>query len=368
MALMRLAKDWADSRQRDLTLSVLTVDHGLRADSAEEARRVGEWASSLGLAHHVLAWEGEKPGTGLQARAREARYGLMAGWCRANDAGLILTGHTLDDQAETVLMRLDRSLSPGSLSGIAAKGSWEGIALFRPLLGARRQDLRDYLAALGQDWIEDPSNADPRFERVRVRQALSGLSGQGISPERLASLAEASARTSLLLERLAGQWLTRWLEEEEAGMCHVPKEPFLVLPEALQEHILGRIVRHYGGGQFEPEPEELRRLAGWVRSGSVRCTLGGALMGRRKQGFWAAREPGRISSVPFIIPEGGTAVWDGRFLVKAAPGSSVTPAGRRAVPIGEDVPAFVRRGYPFVEQPAGTEAEPQISILRITTA
>ena len=364
-ALMRLARGWANDHHPALKLSVLTIDHGLRPEAAEEAQRVGAWALSLGLSHHVLAWEGPKPDTGIQALAREARYGLMAGWCRDNEAGLLLTGHTLDDQAETVLMRLARSLSPGSLAGIAAEGSWDGLPLLRPLLKARREALRDYLTGIGQDWIEDASNADRRFERVRVREALTGLEGQHVTPERLAALAEASARTNLLLERLAMQWLTRWLKEEETGICHVPKEPFLVLPEALQQHVLARIVRHYGGGQFQPEADELRRLARWVVAGSVRCTLGGALLGRRKQGFWVAREAGRVAPVPLVIPESGAAVWDGRFLVTAAPGTGVSAPGRGPLPLGGDVPAVARRAYPVVAQPAGATENPQVAFLRL---
>jgi tRNA(Ile)-lysidine synthase len=364
-ALMLLARDWAAAHHPDLKISVLTVDHGLRPEAADEAMRVGEWATALGLPHHVLVWEGPKPETGLQAKAREARYSLLAGWCRENDAGLLLTGHTLDDQAETVLMRLDRSLSPGSLAGIAAQGSWDGFPLFRPLLAAGREPLRDYLTSLGQEWIDDPSNDDRRFERVRVRQALSGLLRHGVTPERLAALAQSSARTNLLLENLAGQWLSRWLTEEEAGICHVPKDPFLVLPEPLQQLILARIIRHYGGGQFRPEAEELRRLARWVGQGPVRCTLGGAVLGRRKQGFWVTREAARIAAEPLIIPAGGAAVWDGRFHVTAAPGAAVRAAGDEPVAISEDVPAFVRRAYPVVQQPEGSPEAPRIAFLRL---
>jgi tRNA(Ile)-lysidine synthase len=364
-ALIRLAREWAEANHPQLKLSVLTVDHGLRPESADEARQVGDWARGLGLSHHVLAWDGAKPESGLQARARQARYGLMARWCGENGASLLLTGHTLDDQAETVLMRLERSQSPGSLAGIPAKGSWDGLALLRPLLGARRQALRDYLASLGQDWIEDPSNDDPRFERVRVRQALAGLAGGEVTPERLAALAEACARTGILLERLGLQWLSRWLKEEETGICHVPRDPFLLLPEPLQQDILARILRHYGGGQSQPEPEELRRLARWVAEGPVRCTLGGALLGRRKQSFWVAREPGRVSPEPLVIPDSGSAVWDGRFLVTAAPGASVSLPERGALPLTDNVPGFVRRTYPAVQQPEGTSGIPQVTFLRL---
>lgn len=362
---MRLARDWAVNHHPDMRISVLTVDHGLRPDAAPEARRVGEWAQALGLSHHVLVWEGQKPETGLQAKAREARYNLLVAWCRSHDAGVLLTGHTLDDQAETVLMRLDRSLGPGSLAGIAAQGSFDGFQLFRPLLAARREALRDYLTGLGQDWIEDPSNDDRRFERVRVRQALSGLLRHGVTPERLAALAQSSSRTNLLLERLASQWLARWLTEEEAGICHVPAGPFITLPEQLQQNILAHIIRHYGGGQFRPEAAELRRLARWVEQGPVRCTLGGALLGRRKQGFWVTREAARIAVEPMIIPAGGAAVWDGRFHITAAPGSVVRAAGDVAVGLSAEVPAFVRRVYPVVEQPEGAPEAPRIAVLRL---
>jgi tRNA(Ile)-lysidine synthase len=365
-ALMRLARDWAQTHHPDLTLSVLTIDHGLRQASAGEARLVGEWAVQLGLQHHVLAWEGEKPSSGLQARAREARYGLMAGWCRDNGASLLLTGHTLDDQAETVLMRLVRSLSPDSVAGIPRFGDWEGLRLFRPLLNARRAALRDYLVALGQGWVEDESNADRHFERVRARQELAELRSSGVTPERLAALAEAGARTTALLDRLTGRWLSIWLKEEEAGFCHVPAEPFVELPLPLQQRILARIVSHYGGGQSTPEADELRRLAQWVFDGPVRCTLGGALMGRRKHGFYVCREAGRIAAEPLIVPDTGKALWDGRFLITAAPGTTVRPPNGEALPLGDGVPVFARRAYPLVEQPAGTDTGPVIAFQRIT--
>ena len=132
MALLRLTQTWAASHHPGLRLSVLTVDHRLRAASAAEARQVGQWAAALGLSHHILEWAGEpKPKTGIQAAARAARYGLMAAWCRANGAELLLTGHTLDDQAETVAMRMARTASPDSLAGIRPLGDWQGLPLVR---------------------------------------------------------------------------------------------------------------------------------------------------------------------------------------------------------------------------------------------
>lgn len=368
VALMCLARDWARTHHIGLTLTVLTVDHDLRSGSAVEALRVAGWASDLGLPHHILHWSGEKPASGIQARAREARYRLMRDWCSMAGAGLLLTAHTLDDQAETVLMRLSRTTSPDSLAGIASFGAWGGLALFRPLLGLRRQALRDDLLQRGQPWIEDPSNDDPRFERVRIRRQLAGLAACGITPERLADLALAAARTAARLEHLATAWTRQFVAEDEAGLCHVPSEPLNSLPLPLRQRILGRIVCHYGGGQASPEPHELRRLAAWVEEGPVRCTLAGALLGRRKTGFWVTREAARISPEPLIVPAAGRALWDGRFLVTAPPGTRITAAAGRQVPLAPAIPAYARRAYPLPEPPEGQPGKVSIGFLKLNPA
>ena len=353
-ALMRLAADWARTNHPGLKLSVLTVDHGLRPEAASEAARVNQWAEALDLPHHVLRWSEEpKPTTGIQARARAARYGLMAAWCRANGAAALLTAHTLDDQAETVLMRLSRTTSPDSLAGIRPVGDWEGLPVLRPLLRVRREALRGWLTTLGQPWVEDPSNDDTRFERVRARRSLAGM-GASIT-ERLAALAEKSAYAATLLERLARRWISLFLQEHEAGICHIAANDFRDLPEALQERILAVVIDRYGGGQGAPEADELRRAARWAcgQDGPVRCTLGGALLGRRKTGFWLTREAARIAGSPLIITESGKCLWDNRFLIEAQPGTSVTPTATRKVPPIPGVPVYAQRACPWIEQPDG---------------
>lgn len=366
LALMRLACGWAASHQPGLRLSVLTVDHRLRNGSAAEAAQVAQWAAACGLAHQILVWAAEpKPKTGIQARARAARYGLMASWCRAHGADLLLTGHTLDDQAETVAMRLTRTESPDSLAGIRPEGDWQGLRLSRPLLGLRRAALRAYLDRIGQHWIDDPSNEDSRFERVRVRRALAVAEQAGDAPERLAGLASANAARARDLAAAAGQWLRRWLDERDAGYCLMPAEAFRALPEDLRQRVLARIIGHYGGEASAPEAGELRRFANWAAGGAgpPRRTLGGIVAGRRKHGFWIAREPGRVPADAVSVPESGEVLWDRRFLIKAAPGSTVTPAGARRPALGPDVPVFAREAYPWVEQPAGSPGMAQIGFL-----
>jgi tRNA(Ile)-lysidine synthase len=173
MALACLAHGFLAGRGEQDRLFAVTVDHGLRPESAGEAERAGEFCAALGIDHEIRRWDGDKPAAGLQAAARDARYRLLAEAARNAGCGMVLTGHTLDDQAETVAMRQARGPGRG-LSGIApatlyARRTW----FVRPLIVLRRADLRAFLKERGQDWVDDPSNFDPRFERVRLRGSLS---------------------------------------------------------------------------------------------------------------------------------------------------------------------------------------------------
>jgi len=171
-ALLCLLHDFLSGCGEQNRLFAITVDHGLRPESAEEAKRAGDFCAALGIPHEIRRWEGKKPGAGLQAAAREARYRLLAEAAEGAGCSLVMTGHTLDDQAETVAMRHVRGAGRG-LSGVAPATLYEKRIWFvRPLIRQRRVDLRAYLASRGQDWIDDPSNKDPRFERVRMREAI----------------------------------------------------------------------------------------------------------------------------------------------------------------------------------------------------
>ncbi len=259
MALLRLVAAW----RQGISTTVLTVDHGLRPDSAIEARQVAAWCSGLGLPHVTLAWEGEKPTTGLQAKARAARYDLMTGWCRANAVAWLLTAHTMDDQAETVLMRLARTTSFDSLAGIPEVGVWKGVRLFRPLLGEKRQTLRGYLRGLGQLWIDDPSNGDERFERVRIRKALPVLQELGVTADGLSRFAEQARAVSEGLAAAAADWCRHHARGFDEGYCVVPLADFLDQAAAIRGRILGRLIGTYGSGKGA-EPAELALLSAWA--------------------------------------------------------------------------------------------------------
>ncbi len=170
LALLHVVARWRAEASGAPRVTVLTVDHGLRAGSRAEALMVGRAAADRGLQHDILGWSRPEGATGgLQAGARQARYDLMAGYCYAHDIEALVTAHHLDDQAETFLMRLKRGSGLDGLAAIPERGHWAAISLFRPLLGVAKARLAATVAEAGLDFAVDPSNDDRRFERVRVR-------------------------------------------------------------------------------------------------------------------------------------------------------------------------------------------------------
>jgi tRNA(Ile)-lysidine synthase len=337
VAMLRLAHA---ARREGQTLSVLTVDHRLRAGSTEEASWVKSLCAEFGVSHETLVWEGLKPKTGIQAKARQARYDLMSAWCRAHGAGILLTAHTKDDQAETVAMRMQRTRSPESLSGILSEMSWGGVTVSRPLLQERREGLRGYLRGVGQTWLEDPSNDSDAFERVRVRKALNGDAG-------LAELARESAEAARSLAGEARDWLTAELTCFVEGYGTMPRATFNALRLARRMAILRRLLAIFAGGTASPP--ELERLCLWLESSAAsRRTLGGAVFAARSKHVLIGREWSRIE--PVVVAAATTLAWDGRFQIDAVPGSVIVPAGRiPRLPRRADLPRFVQDGLPMID-------------------
>src|SRR5690606_12902459 len=157
------------------------VDHGLRAEAAAEARQVAAISERLGVSQAIRTWTGDKPASGISQAARLARYGLLAAAATEAQTDLVLTGHTMDDPAETVAMRRargDAHADRRGLAGMARATLFEDrVWIVRPLLAQRRHALRAMLAGLGEAWIDDPSNEAETSERVRTRRALAGETG-----------------------------------------------------------------------------------------------------------------------------------------------------------------------------------------------
>lgn len=302
-ALLMLAARWRKSLRRGPKLVAVTVDHGLRAEARREATAVKRLARRWGVPHRTLRWSGRKPAAGLQQAARLARYRLLADAARRARARDVLTAHTLDDQAETVLIRLTRG---SGLSGLAAMArvapmpAAGDIALVRPLLDLPKARLVATLRRAGIAYADDPSNRDPRFTRARLRAAMPALEREGLTAERLVLLARRLRRADAALEAAtATAWAALATEHSSpAGRIEIPAGSYAELPEDVALRLLGRAVAAVG----DEGPVELGKLealyAGLaVSSGAARFrrTLAGAVVTRAGDRLTVERAPARRS-------------------------------------------------------------------------
>jgi tRNA(Ile)-lysidine synthase len=284
-ALLVLAARWRAASGHGPALSAATVDHGLRPQSRAEAEQVGALAGQLGVPHRILTWEGEKPLAGIEAAARTARRRLLAAHARSLGATHIATAHTLDDQAETVLMRLAAGSGPAGLAGMRMQESRDGLCWLRPHLTTRKHRL---LATLRRDsigWSEDPMNRDTHFARPRLRAAAAALAREGLTPERLGRLAERMARYEAVVAGCA--------EAAAAALRHgrpdsLDGRALLALPEELALRLLAAEIAGVTADDIDQvdHPIRLQRLeslwrdlrAALEEGRSLRRTLGGALV------------------------------------------------------------------------------------------
>jgi tRNA(Ile)-lysidine synthase len=279
LALCLLAADWAKDTGR--TLIALSVDHGLRLESASECQWVQDVLHTQGIEHHILHWDGEKPQNGIQAAAREARYGLLRAWCRANNVSDLLVAHHQDDQAETFLLRLARGSGVDGLCAMTAVSYYDDLRLLRPLLDIPKQRLSASLRARGQDWIEDPSNENEAFERVKIRQSMDGLAAIGLTPARLSQTAQAMQRAARPLKRLTTDWLLTHVKFYDEGYCLVARNGLQDDDEEILLRALRRIGMALSGESYPPRFDRLQRLSDCIMQGK-----GATLMGCR----WIVRE------------------------------------------------------------------------------
>jgi tRNA(Ile)-lysidine synthase len=268
MSLALLLDRW--TRAQGGAVVALTVDHRLRPEAEAEARRVGNWLAARGIGHRTLIWRRPKgvPTSALQAQAREERYRLLTGWCRRQGVLHLALAHHAGDQAETVLMRLARGAGIHGLAGMSPVLSRHGVRLIRPLLAVEPQRLRSSLAAMGQEWIEDPSNRDERFERIRWRRLIPSDLQLPIARAAAEIGQERFRRERAMAELLARTRL-------QPGQAELPLS--LLLAAASEQALAGlaRLLMAVGGAPYPPRRESLERVLSNLRAGGPGRTLGG---------------------------------------------------------------------------------------------
>jgi tRNA(Ile)-lysidine synthase len=302
-ALLWLMARWRKRKKSGPKLIAVTIDHALRPESKTEAHAVARLARKLGVAHRTLRWTGKKPKTGIQEAAREARYRLLADAARKSGARCVLTAHTLDDQAETLLFRMARGSGVSGLTGmdITAPMPFDdsGTVLVRPLLRVPKARLVATLDAAKVGYADDPTNRDPRFARPRWRTLMPALAEEGLTPERLGRLARRVSRLEWAMQEVVktaanalapGPWTN--------GQVTIEAQAFFRLPDEIKLRLLGAAIDRIG----DEGPVELGKLEALLdalivgsEGGRFRRTLAGAVISLSGEMVGVERAPPRRS-------------------------------------------------------------------------
>ncbi len=271
-------------------ITALHVDHGLRPESAAEAQQVRRWMQAFEIPCFLLnISENLHHAPNLMAAAREARYRLIAGWCREWGINYVCTAHHGDDQAETFLMRLGRGSGIDGLAAIREQRDYEGVTVLRPFLRSRKSALRTYLAERAQLWIEDPTNLSDGYARNRIRTLLPLLEKEGITAGRLLQATEHLARATDCLNALASQWMEAHVTETPEHFLSMRITTFKALHEELGLRVMRFLLRRVAGDAHdEVRFDGLRLLVSDMRSaeGTFRTrTLHHCLIRQRREDF-----------------------------------------------------------------------------------
>ncbi|MDO9384385.1 MAG: tRNA lysidine(34) synthetase TilS [Hyphomicrobiaceae bacterium] len=321
-ALMHLLARW--HRRRGSTsqqLHVATVDHALRPESRAEAGAVAAAAQDLGLPHHVLTWTAPKPAAGLQDAARSARYALLAQLLRdlGETNAAVVSAHTADDQAETLLMRLARGSGLDGLSAMSPcrrLSAGEPYDLVRPLLDVPKSRLVATLRSDGITWSEDPSNARTDFERVRIRAAAETLAALGLTPDKLALSAHRLRRARSAVAITAAEFETRVLDLNGGAFAAVRRSEFAGAPAELRLRLLLRVLARFGGTSPPARLSKVEALLDRLgHDAGFTATLGGCVVTANAASLRIFREPGRNPLPECLLRDASPVLWDARFAV-----------------------------------------------------
>lgn len=291
-------------------LSVATVDHGLRPEAAIEADQVRDMCDALGITHSKLRWRGWDGVGNLQEKAREARFKMLSDWAHMQDLSLVLLGHTADDQAETLLMRLARLAGVNGLSGMPTRRTINGVTFMRPMLGLTRAQLRAYLLRHGIGWAEDPSNDDDRFDRVKARRALAALEDLGVTASGLSQVA-----ANLRQARDALDWYSflaaRDLIYIQGGCVVLDQRMFRTLPVEVARRLVVQSVRWISRSEHPPRRSAVENALTAIRQGHA-MTMAGCHIVTYGKNAWICREHKVVSDETCETD----ALWDGRWTVR----------------------------------------------------
>ena len=312
MALCILAARWG--RLNSVSVTALVVDHGLRVSSAYEARVVASWLKRLAIPFEILTIKQPKPTTGIQEKARRWRFLAFDNWCRSNSVDVVLLGHTLDDQIETLFMRINADTGPDGLSGMLSYTRVRGLIIARPLLSITKKRLIATCNHHNQKWINDPSNLDEKFTRVFWRNLRPKVEQVGLASQSIERFSRIMASLRGIIDHYCRDFIKDSGGVSSLGLIWFEASDFNKLPPYFAGLMIGRILRSIGGAS---KPIKKRRIGKLCRNlndkTSLIETLGGCVVQKSEKGsILIYREYARCPA-PIACLSGGTFRWDNRF-------------------------------------------------------
>lgn len=315
MALTLLCQNWA--QKKPIEIHSLTVDHKLREESTGETKQVQDWLKRYQINHQILTWQHQQQLKNIQQDARNARYQLMCNYCIEHDIPILLTAHTLEDQAETVLLRLMRGSGVDGLSAMKETTTCERVSIIRPLLIIKKNQLTTFLKQQKQQWIEDPSNYNDKFERVNMRNFLNNSKDKELLIERLAKTASNMAQTRSYLEQQTNTAIEECSTWNDMGFSTIDSKNFNNLHTEIGLRVLNHLLCKVSGSECKPRHNKLNNLYYNIISNkiSTKHTLNGCLITKKNNTITISREISAISQ-DLPLQENTTILWDNRFIIK----------------------------------------------------
>lgn len=295
---------------------VLTVNHGLRPESQEEAEFVVNYAKELGVKESfILNWEKQNVKGSVQLQARKARYKLLTEWCKNNDVKHLLIAHHKDDQAETFLLRLERGSGIDGLSSMDHKSFFNGVHILRPLLNFSRSEIEKYANFHQLKWIEDRSNQDLKYKRTLYRNLLKASDNQGVLTERICLTALHMKRAAKALAHYTRLAFNDCVNVYDLGYIEIKLDEFYKLPEEIALRLLLYSIMAISSKRYKPRYKSLIAIFNKIlqKGNDVHCTLSECQIRKYRKSILIIREPSKIQEVSARLPLNGPIEWDNRF-------------------------------------------------------
>ena len=318
MVLMNLAKE--SDFLNDKNVFILVVDHGLRAESKQEAKFVKNEAKKLGFPTRILKWKGSKPNKRIQEEARNKRYSLLINFCRENNINNLYLAHHLDDQIETFLFRMFRGSGLQGLTSFSSSYERNGLTLIRPLIDTPKSELISYARRKKINWVEDPSNENQKYDRVKLRKVLPLIYKEGFDKKVFLKSVKKLRLANQALDQITKEFVLQYVIINKNISVFIKKELFLTAPEDVQLRVLQNTIRIFSGERYySPNYLKILNLMNWARNDNniSAKTLGGTIFRKRKGGLILYKEVKKLNDIkPIKLSKSKYKAWDNRFLIK----------------------------------------------------